>query len=375
VIVEAEAGTTTGGSPRYGLQAWTGEAFFSGGRYEALGPGDGLSIPFTIESAGSFDVYLAHLRQAPTARLLDLEAVEVDAPPTIDADPADWPGAAPIEIGSVEQILRGGAAWPGPERASLTTRLAWDADNLYVFADVRDPEHVQTGTGPDVWRGDAVWLYLDTTGAGSRIDVKLTLAQTPSGPQVWDWVGQGFLPRVTLAWSETDGGYRYEAALPWESLHRTAGTVGGTLAMEIGMGFAGGFIDWTGTDPDTASNLAPLTLVDRATAGPDAAERDPRPDAVTLQVELDGRPVATLSERTSPDRDYLWLDHLAGPLDLAEGAHEIDLMYAGLDASSESVVDGLWLIPRPLERTWQLADGSEVTVLLDPESGVLHVQP
>jgi hypothetical protein len=275
----------------------------------------------------------------------------------------------------VEQILRGGAAWPGPERASLTTRLAWDADNLYVFADVRDPDHVQTGAGPDVWRGDAVWLYLDTTGAGSRIDVKLTLAQTPSGPQVWDWVGQGFLPRATLAWSETEGGYRYEAALPWESLHRTAGTAGGTLALEVGMGFAGGFIDWTGTDPDTASNLAPLTLVAEPTAGPDVAERDPRPEAVAVQVELDGRVVANLSERTSPDRDYLWLDHLAGPIDLAEGAHEIDLTYAGLDASSESVVDGLWLIPRPLDRTWRLADGSEVTVLLDPATGLLHVQP
>lgn len=375
VIVEAETGSTTSGSPRYGLQAWTGEAFFSGGRYEALGPGDGLAIPFTIDEAGSFDVYLAHLRQAPTARRLDLEAARIDVPPSIDGDPADWPKTEPNKIGSLEQILRGAAAWPGPDRASLAVRLAWDADNLYVFADVRDPEHVQTGAGPDVWRGDAVWIYLDTTGAGSRIDVKLTLAQTPSGPQVWDWVGQGFLPGVVLAWSETDAGYRYEAALPWEGLHRREGAVGGTLGLEIGMGFAGGFIDWTGTDPDTASNLAPLTLVERATAGPDAEERDPRPDAVALAVELDGQPVATLPERTSPDRDYLWLDRLAGPIELIAGAHEIGLEYAGLDASGESVVDGLWLIPRPLERTWQLADGSAVHLLLDPLTGSLQVQP
>lgn len=375
VIVEAETGVTTSGSPRYGLQAWTGEAFFSGGRYEALGPGDGLAIPITIKEAGSFDVYLAHLRQAPTARRLDLEAVRVDEPPLIDGDPEDWPEVAPIEIGSVEQILRGAAAWPGPERASLALRLAWDVDNLYVFADVRDPGHVQTGSGPDVWRGDAVWLYLDTTGAGSRIDVKLTLAQTPSGPQVWDWVGQGFLPRATLAWSEADGGYRYEVALPWDSLHRTAGAAGGTLGVEIGMGFAGGFIDWTGTDPDTASNLAPLTLVNQATAGPDAQERDPRPEAVAVAVNLDGEPIATLSERTSPDRDYLWLDRLAGPLELAAGSHEIGLSYAGLDGAGESVVDGLWLIPRPLQRTWRLADGSAVSLLLDPSTGVLHLQP
>jgi hypothetical protein len=375
LIIEAETGATTSGAPRYGLQTWTGEAFFSGGRYEGLGPGDGLSIPFAIDDAGTFDVYLAHLRQAPTARRLDLEAVRVDAPPTIDGDPADWPDTRPIEIDSIEQILRGGAAWPGPEQASLAARLAWDTDHLYVFADVRDPSHVQEGAGPDVWRGDAVWLYLDTTGAGSRVDVKLTLAQTPSGAQVWDWVGQGFLPNVTLAWTETDGGYRYEAALPWESLHRRDGAAGGTLALDMGMGFAGGFIDWTGTDPDTASNLAPLALVEVASAGPGAEERDPRPDAVAIAVELDGLPVATLPERTSPDRDYLWLDHIAGPIDLAAGVHEFGLAYAGLDASGESVVDGLWLIPRPLERTWQLADGSDITVRLDPVTGVLQVGP
>lgn len=375
IIVEAERGETTTGTPRYGLQAWTGEAFYSGGRYEALGEGDGLAIAFEVAEAGAFDVYLAHLRQAPTARKLDVDAVRTGSPVAIDGDPADWPEATTMEVGTVEQILRGAAAWPGPERASLSVRLAWDEENLYVFADVNDPEHVQTGTGPDVWRGDAVWLYLDTTGAGSRIDVKLTLAQTPSGPQVWDWVGQGFLPRATLAWSETDGGYRYEAALPWESLHRRAGASGGTLGIEVGMGFAGGFIDWTGTDPDTASNLAPLTLVDRPTATADAEQRDPRPEAVAVAVDIDGQPIATLPERTSPDRDYLWLDHLAGPIELTAGTHEIGLAYAGLDPTGESVVDGLWLIPRPLQRTWRLADGSEVRLMLDPVTGVLQLQP
>jgi hypothetical protein len=375
VVVEAERGTAASGTPRYGLQDWTGEAFYSGGHYEALGVGDSLAIPFALDVAGAYDVYLAHLRQAPTTRRLDLEAVRAETAPTIDGDPADWPEAAPIVIGSVEQILRGAAAWPGPERASMEIRLAWDADNLYVFADVHDPDHNQTGTGPDVWRGDAVWLYLDTTGGGSRIDVKLTLAQTPSGPQVWDWVGQGFLPRATLAWSESQAGYRFEVALPWDSLHREDGAAGGALGIEAGMGFVGGFIDWTGTDPDTAANLAPLTLVDALTEIPETESRDPRPDAVAVEVELDGRALSTLPERTSPDRDYLWLDHLAGPVDLPAGAHEIRLAYAGLDPSGESVVDGLWLIPRPLERTWRLADGSEVSILLDPVTGVLHWRP
>ena len=134
-------------------------------------------------------------------------------------------------------------------------------------------------------------------------------------------------------------------------------------------------MDWTGTDPDTASNLAPLTLVEQPSDGGDVAVRDPRPEAVALAVGLDGVSIATLAERTSPDRDYLWLDHLAGPIELTAGAHTIELAYAGLDASGESVVDGLWLIPRPLQRTWQLVDGSVVTLVMDPATGALQLQP
>jgi len=372
LIVEAERGRTASGAPRYGLQAWTGEAFYSGGRYEALGSGDSLVLPVTITAPGQYDLYLAHLRQAASARRIDLEAVLVSVAPTIDGDAADWPDAPPIAINSAEQVLRGASSWPGPDRAGMELRLGWDAQNLYVLVEVRDPEHSQPGVGPDVWRGDAVWLYLDSTGQRTRVDKKLTLAQTPSGPQVWDWVGQAFLPNATLAWSEVAEGYRYEAALPWASLNREAGATGARLGFEAGFGFAGGFIDWTGTDPDTASNLAPLTLVEAMAEAPPTVARDPRPEAVAVRVEVDGRPVATLPERVSPDRDYLWLDRLGDPLDLAAGDHEIVVSFAGLDPASESVIDGLWLIPRPLERAWMLDDGTQVRLRFDPASGVLE---
>ncbi|HEV8488815.1 MAG TPA: sugar-binding protein [Candidatus Limnocylindrales bacterium] len=371
LIVEAERGRTAGGDPRYGLQDWTGEAFYSGGRFEALGEGDSLALPVTIAAPGAYDLYLAHLRQAGTARRLDVEAVRAPVAPTIDGDAADWPEAQPIAVDSAQQILRGASSWPGPDRAAMELRLAWDARHLYVLVDVRDPEHSQAGVGPDVWRGDAVWLYLDTTGQRSRVDKKLTLAQTPSGPQVWDWVGQGFLPEATLAWRESPRGYRYEAALPWASLNRQAADAGARMGFEAGLGFAGGFIDWTGTDPDTPSNLAPLTLVETLAEAPPRVARDPRPEAIALRVELDGRPLATIPERVSPDRDYLWLDRIAGPLDLASGDHEILLSFAGLDPAGESVVDGLWLIPRPLERAWLLEDGSQVGLRFDPSSGLL----
>ncbi len=375
VIVEAERGRTVSGAPRYGLQDWTGEAFYSGGRYEALGSGDSLAVPVTIVAPGRYDLYLAHLRQAASARRLDLEAVRVPVAPTIDGDPADWPEVPPIVIASAEQVLRGASSWPGPDRAGMELRLGWDDENLYAFVDVRDPEHNQAGTGPDVFRGDAVWLYLDSTGQRTRVDKKLTLAQTPSGPQVWDWVGQAFLAGAALAWQEVPEGYRYEAALPWSSLNRHDPATGARLGFEAGLGFAGGFIDWTGTDPDTASNLAPLTLVETLAEAPPTIARDPRPEAVAVRVELDGRIVATVPERVSPDRDYLWLDRLGEPLDLTVGEHEIVLSFAGLDPAAESVVDGLWLIPRPLERAWILDGGSQVSLTYDPSSGLLEWSP
>lgn len=137
----------------------------------------------------------------------------------------------------------------------------------------------------------------------------------------------------------------------------------------------GWLIDWKGTDPDTPSNLAPLTLVEKPAEVPPTVARDPRPDAVALRIEFDGRLVATVPERVSPDRDYLWLDRVGDPLDLASGDHEILISFAGLDPTAESVVDGLWLIPRPIERAWLLDDGSQIGVTFDHSTGVLELSP
>ncbi|CAN5592518.1 hypothetical protein BH23CHL7_BH23CHL7_20040 [soil metagenome] len=373
LVSEAERGRAVAGTPRYGAQNWTGEAFYSNGHYMALSPGDAIGLPFNIDAAGDYDLYLAHVRQAPVARRLDLEAVRAPEPPAIDGDPADWPPADPASVASAEQILRGASGWPGPEQASFEFRLAWDADNLYLAADVRKPNHVQTSIGPDVWRGDALWVYLDTTGAGQRVDVKLTLAQTPQGPQVWDWVGQGFLPNALLTWQATDGGFRYEAALPWPSLHRAGVAAGDRLGFEVGMSFTGAFMDWTGTDPDTPSNLAPLGLVEEAGESDDDAARDPRPDAAAVRLELDGQQLGEVAERTSPDRDYLWLEHVADRVRLAAGAHEVVITGIGRDTSSESMIDGIWLVPRPIERRWELPDGTEIVLRFDAEDGSLEL--
>ena len=372
IVVEAERGSPIDGEPRYERQDWDGEAYVSGGRYYGLKPGDEVEVPFEVEEAGRFDLFIAHERQAPGERNLAVEALTASSAPVIDGDLEEWLTAQPIPVDSAVNVLRGGAGWPGLDAASFIGRFMWDAENLYVSGDARDLEHLQREVGPGVWQGDALWVYLDTAGDGRRIDAKLTMAQTPDGPQVWNWTGGAFLPGAKLAWQGTEGGYAYEAAIPWRSLAREPGEPGRVLGFELGMGFVGGFMDWTGTDPDTPGNLAPLTLVDELSepAGPDPGEGSLAPDSVAVGVSLDGGQRVVVPGLTSPDRDYLWLEAVLRDIDLEPGEHRLRLSYAGT-GDREALVDAVWLSPVIARKAWRLEDGSEVALELNTRTGEL----
>ena len=180
LIVEAESGVRTAGDAQYGQRQWTGEARFANDRYYALNQGDTISITVDIPSAGEYLLYASHLRLAAPKPERVVEALRAPGQVEIDGDLSEWGTAQIIQVNSREQILRGGAAWPGPEEASFDLYWMWDEATLYVAASVQDPQHIQNETGPSVWQGDVLWLYLDTRGNRSRVDVKLTLAQTPS---------------------------------------------------------------------------------------------------------------------------------------------------------------------------------------------------
>jgi len=374
-VIEAEQATTVAGRPRYALQNGTGEAYFSGGRYQALSAGDVMRVPMDVPESGRYSLYVAHMRQAAGARDLNAEATR--APPVMAIDGAleEWTAAPRILVDSSVNVLRGGSAWPGRDLASFEGAFMWDDLNLYVAATVRDPEHAQRNVGPGVWQGDALWLYLDTSGEGTRLAAKLTLAQTPSGPQAWNWVANAFQPGSTVGWRETRGGYTYEAAMSWESLARSP-RPGSRLRFEMGMGFPGGFLDWTGTDPDTPGNLAPLLVVEKASARPGNAPEQPagKPDSIALAIQLDGQRPVILPELRSPDRDHLWLDRVGTEVMLARGAHEIRFAYAGTDPMGESVVDAFWLQPVVWRKVWRLADGGLVEMELDTRTGRLTVE-
>jgi hypothetical protein len=204
------------------------------------------------------------------------------------------------------------------------------------------------------------------------LDVKVTLAQTPDGPQVWSWLGQQFLPGAQLAWQSTDGGYVYEAALPLESLNFLTAEDGKGVHFEAGMGFTGGFMDWTGLDPDSVANLAPLTLVTALSAEAVAGELpEQAADDVAFGVSLDGAEAGIVMQALSPDRDYLWLDPVfAGPVLLSQGTHTLLISYAGLQPDREAVVDAFLIIPQLACKRLENDEGRLLTVCHDMQTAV-----
>ncbi len=373
-VVEVEDGRPVAGQPEYGRRDWTGEASFSSGRYYALAPGDAVEVPLEVREEAGYYLYLSHVRQAAPAPegALDIRAVKAPGPVAIDGRLDEWGSAPAHDVNRPEQFLRGGASWVGPEKDGLRFRVMWDEEHLYIGAEVKDPEHRQEDVGPGVWRGDALWVYLDTLGDKSRVDVKLTLAQTERGPQVWDWRGGAFLSGAQLAFAETAEGYIYEAALPLRSLGFLEPDPERVAGMEVGRGATGGgFMTWTGLDPDSAVNLAPLRLLTKPPEDEvvtDRLRQGPGDVAITVEVlDASGRRVGEplrLEEAISPDRDYLWLDRLNGvPFRLEPGRYTVRLTGSGRDPERRSVADALLLIPAKQRKVLEHPDGRRLTLV------------
>ncbi len=213
-------------------------------------------------------------------------------------------------------------------------------------------------------------------GKAARVEDKLTLAQTPQGPQVWNWKTSSYLPGANLAWKQGDGFYTYEAALPWKSLGVDQAKMGAEMGLELGRGCCGsGFQDLLGTDPDIAANLAKMILVDQLSPVASHPVSHPAgPDAVALQWNLDGGGVRKQLQAGSPDRDYLWLERLTTlPVNLAAGQHTLTLEYGGTDPQRSAAIDGFLLVPVKLTRSFT-GPGGSLVLTYDIDLGQLSIQ-
>lgn len=381
VVREAEWGYPAAGQPDLRHNDWTGESYYSNGAAYSLGEGDALKVEFEIPESGEYWLYVSHLRQSVSTEETRLVATRTTGEITIDGNLDEWADVPHFSANMARQILRGAVLWRGPDIDSFDIQFMWDDENLYIAATVRDPVHEQPEYGPAVWSHDALWVYVDGDGAGRRLSSKFTLAETPRGPQVWDWVASGWQPSAELAWQafEKGDGYVYEAKVPFQSLRTPIPESGTVMGIEAGRGFGGdSFLDLTGSDPDTAANLATLifveTLADLDELGGAEQVLSSAENAIALGVNIDGGPEMVIPANTSPDRRYLWLD-LADdqPVTLEAGTHTIQVRYAGTESLRRAMFDGFMVQPVVAQRVFESPDGERLTLTYDTETGQVSV--
>lgn len=372
-ILEAEDGQRVVGTPIYVSGNWTGEGYISAGRYVSLGEGQRMRLQFNLEEEGEYWLYAAQMRQASNANAFTIPYT--DNPPLIDASADEWPEDLPVFASdSARQFLRGAGSWQGAEVDSHSIRLMWDNDNLYVLADVHDPLYEQPYALNTVWQGDALWFYMTNDVNAQRLSAKFTFAQTPDGPQIWDWVNTGFLEGASLAWTATEGAYRYEAAIPWETLSIETPQAGQRIGFEVGRGIGGNsFMNLTGRDPDVPQNLLRLTLT-----LPDMALDSLDTPEVALSVRLDEQDEVILPQTVSSDSDYFWLERVtAEPLSLAAGEHILRYAYSGESSFSNpglAKIDAFILQPVIAQRRFSHPDGRIITLIYNTQTGATSLE-
>lgn len=173
-----------------------------------------------------------------------------DPPPQIDGNLAEWyPSPAPIEVGG-DQITYCKAKWKGEADLSGTLWLYWDANYLYLAAEVIDDKVIQDQSGNKMWYGDHIEFFVDPQYQpgvkGHFTDKQFHIGFSPGNlantgdplfdlpPEVCIACPAGMSPEgIRVAAVKTEKGYNLEGAIPWKALG-----VAAKQGMVLGMDFA-----------------------------------------------------------------------------------------------------------------------------------------
>jgi len=171
---------------------------------------------------GALIVLVALARGAPGAAPPAFDVPRL-AEVVIDGRAADW-GEAGFRVETMTGPY-GGVRPPGD--ADGRFRLAWDDRGLLVLLHVRDDRFIEHEAKDELWRADAVELYLATR-RGERdlfqavISPGLAEGQPELRFKVYNHAKAKALKQKTMtieaARAKTDHGYRLEARLPWSNL-------------------------------------------------------------------------------------------------------------------------------------------------------------
>jgi hypothetical protein len=152
-------------------------------------------------------------------------------PPKIDGFLDDWtlPESLALVADREDQLtnFRDNAPWTGPESLSGQLWLQWDEKNLYLAAKVRDGREDVVPSPEWLWAGDSIEMNVCAEGGrapDSRF-AQIALGQVKDlGPRVMRYKGagpNGLLPDAVVAARRMEGGYVYEAAIPWRDVSAT----------------------------------------------------------------------------------------------------------------------------------------------------------
>ncbi len=155
-------------------------------------------------------------------------APRVQTPPIIDGELDDWRLEATLALVAdrEEQLFRyeNKGPWAGPEELSGKLWLTWDNQHLYFAAKVRDGGQTIADTPEWLWAGDSIEMLIAPMGSRERDSAyaQIALGLVKGGQSsVMRYHGpgpNGPLLAAKVAVKRVDGGYLYEAAVPWRDL-------------------------------------------------------------------------------------------------------------------------------------------------------------
>ena len=174
----------------------------------------------------------------------------------VDGSLADWTAPVEVRLGGTAGGVKIEKDYGGVDDCSAALRFAWDAEFLYLAAEVRDNVQHQEEDGFQIWRGDCIQLAF-RDGAPNRqsgydgTEFEVGLTRAPQAPLVFQWTpGAAPVPDARLAVVRTEGTTVYEAAIPWAAIGIAKPRSGkrvswsATVNDNDGEGFRG-WLEWT----------------------------------------------------------------------------------------------------------------------------------
>jgi len=148
-------------------------------------------------------------------------------PIKIDGKLNDWSNSTPITMKDIS-FFKEGLNWGGLADLSGKVYLMWDANNLYLAADVTDKiPLVNKKERQDIWNGDAIEIVLSTNPSADpkrdsfeRGDYQIGFG-TGDGkankPTIWSWQRRRTPNGSEISVKKNDkvSGYIMEAKIPW----------------------------------------------------------------------------------------------------------------------------------------------------------------